>query len=138
MPGMSALGLPDLLLARPGVERVVAKLALEHSQLLIRGATESLERGFLGAGVARFGVGFAEGAPSLLGVALVGGYLAALIAHATTPEVTQVARVSSPERTLVDLRERLDDRFEGGRPGICLGWLGGRRAQRIVGRAEVI
>jgi hypothetical protein len=30
MPGMSALGFPDLLLACPRVERVVAKLALEH------------------------------------------------------------------------------------------------------------
>ena len=84
MPGMSALRFPHLLLACPRVERVVAKLALEHGQLLIRGVAEPPQRGFLGAGVGRFGVNLAKGAPSLLRVRLVRSYLVAMVSHVAT------------------------------------------------------
>jgi hypothetical protein len=105
MPGMSALGFPDLLLARPRDKRVVAKLVLEHGQLLIRSVSESPERGFLGAGVGRFRVNPAEGAPSLLGVAFVRSYLAALVAHVVTLRLARFrAWHVGSEVSLIDLR----------------------------------
>jgi hypothetical protein len=53
MPGMLALSLPDLALARTGLQRGVAQRALEHRQLLVRCVAQPVQRDFLVAWIGR-------------------------------------------------------------------------------------
>src|SRR5438876_1623340 len=87
MPRVTALSLPDLLLAGARGERIFAKLALEHRQLLIRRVAESPERGFLSARIGRLRVDIQKGAPGRLGVALHPSSLVALVAHVPNAKV---------------------------------------------------